>query len=47
MLLGKIPDSTIFRRMDQYPGAHSIPGVIVLRIDAPILFPNASYLKER
>lgn len=47
MLLGKIPDSTIYRRMDQYPSAHSIPGVIVLRIDAPILFPNASYLKER
>ncbi|KAG0460107.1 hypothetical protein HPP92_023235 [Vanilla planifolia] len=36
-----------YRRMDQYPGAQSIPGVLPLGIEAPIYFANVNYLRER
>uniref|UniRef100_A0A0D9VPU7 STAS domain-containing protein n=1 Tax=Leersia perrieri TaxID=77586 RepID=A0A0D9VPU7_9ORYZ len=46
-MLGNIPNSMIYRRMDQYTTAQRVPGVLVLRIDSPIYFTNASYLRER
>ncbi|KAF3326730.1 sulfate transporter 3.1-like protein [Carex littledalei] len=46
-VLGNIPNSMIYRRVDQYPIAQSIPGIFILHIDAPIYFANASYLRER
>ncbi|CAM0880371.1 unnamed protein product [Alopecurus aequalis] len=46
-VLGKMPNSTIFRRMDQYAMAETVPGVLVLHVDSPIYFANASYLRER
>lgn len=45
--LGNIPNSAIYRRMDQYQEAQRVPGVFILQIDAPILFANASYLRDR
>ncbi|XP_024463147.1 sulfate transporter 3.1 isoform X4 [Populus trichocarpa] len=46
-LLGNIPNSMIFRSIDQYPIANNIPGVLILQIDAPVYFANANYLRER
>lgn len=46
-LLGNIPNSMIYRSMDQYPNANNVPGVLILQIDAPIYFANANYLRER
>ncbi|RWW76725.1 hypothetical protein BHE74_00015163 [Ensete ventricosum] len=46
-VLGKVPNSAAYRRVDQYPVAQTVPGVLILRIDAPIYFTNASYLRER
>ncbi|WOL10940.1 sulfate transporter 3.1-like [Canna indica] len=46
-VLGNIPNSSTYRRMDQYSVAQSVQGVLILRIDAPIYFTNASYLRER
>nr|CAB3502936.1 unnamed protein product [Digitaria exilis] len=46
-VLGNIPNSMIYRRMDQYTTAQTVPGVLVLRVDAPIYFANAGYLRER
>ncbi|GLU07587.1 hypothetical protein SLE2022_245410 [Rubroshorea leprosula] len=46
-VLGNMPNSMIYRNVDQYPNANSIPGIIILEIDAPIYFANASYLRER
>ncbi|KAJ0699164.1 putative SLC26A/SulP transporter, STAS domain, sulfate anion transporter, STAS domain superfamily [Helianthus annuus] len=45
--LGLIPDSTIYRSMDQYQNAKSVPGILILQIEAPIYFANSSYLRER
>ncbi|XP_021606344.1 sulfate transporter 3.1 isoform X1 [Manihot esculenta] len=46
-LLGNIPNSMIYRSVDQYPTANCVPGVLILQIDAPIYFANANYLRER
>jgi sulfate transporter 3 len=46
-VLGNIPNTMIYRRMDQYTAAQRVPGVLVLRVDSPIYFTNASYLRER
>lgn len=46
-VLGNIPNSVTYRSIDQYPVAKSVPGVLILHIDAPIYFANASYLRER
>ncbi|KAG5219286.1 sulfate transporter [Salix suchowensis] len=46
-LLGNIPNSMIFRSIDQYPVANNVPGVLILQIDTPIYFANANYLRER
>ncbi|KAL8262078.1 hypothetical protein R6Q59_026127 [Mikania micrantha] len=45
--LGQIPNSTIYRSIDQYQNAITIPGILILQIDAPIYFANSSYLRER
>ncbi|GKV19649.1 hypothetical protein SLEP1_g29879 [Rubroshorea leprosula] len=45
--LGKIPNSGIYRSVEQYPVADKVPGVLILQIDAPIYFANANYLRER
>lgn len=46
-VLGNVPDTAMYRRMDQYATARAVPGVLVLRVDSPIYFANASYLRER
>jgi len=45
--LGRVPGTTAYRRLDQYAAARGTPGVLVLRVDSPIYFANASYLRER
>ena len=46
-LLGNIPNSMIYRSIDQYPIADNFPGVLILQIDASVYFVNANYLRER
>lgn len=45
--LGNIPNSITYRSIEQYPAAANVPGMLILRIDAPIYFANTSYLRER
>ncbi|KAA8527638.1 hypothetical protein F0562_034967 [Nyssa sinensis] len=47
IVLRNIPNSMTYRSMDQYPAANNVPGILILQIDAPIYFANASYLRER
>lgn len=47
IVLGNIPNSGIYRNVEQYPNANSIPGILILEIDAPIYFANSGYLRER
>ncbi|GMY27337.1 sulfate transporter 3.1-like isoform X1 [Fagus crenata] len=45
--LGNIPNSMVYRSIEQYPVANNVPGVLIIQIDAPIYFANANYLRER
>ncbi|KAG8389310.1 hypothetical protein BUALT_Bualt02G0216100 [Buddleja alternifolia] len=47
LVLGNLPDSTVYRNVDQYQNATNVPGILILEIDAPIYFANSSYLRER
>ncbi|KAL3517606.1 hypothetical protein ACH5RR_020195 [Cinchona calisaya] len=47
LVLGNIPDTKIYRNVNQYPNTKNVPGVLILEIDAPIYFANSSYLRER
>ncbi|KAK9740712.1 hypothetical protein RND81_03G055000 [Saponaria officinalis] len=46
-LLGKLPSSTIYRNVEQYPEATSVPGILIIRVDSAIYFSNSNYVKER
>lgn len=46
-VLGNVPDSKIYRSMDQYPSGRNVPGTLILDIAVPIYFANAEYLRER
>ncbi|KAL0419863.1 UNVERIFIED_CONTAM: Sulfate transporter 3.1 [Sesamum radiatum] len=47
LVLGNIPDSKVYRSVDQYQNANNVPGILILEIDAPIYFANSNYLRER
>ncbi|GMN45284.1 hypothetical protein TIFTF001_014471 [Ficus carica] len=46
-LLGKIPRTTVYRNIQQYPDATKVPGVLIVRVDSAIYFSNSNYVKER
>ena len=45
--LGLVPGAHVWRSTRQYPNAETVEGVEVLRLDAPIYFPNAPFLREK
>ncbi|XP_020689218.1 probable sulfate transporter 4.2 isoform X2 [Dendrobium catenatum] len=46
-VLGRLPGTTVYRNILQYPEAYTYNGIVVVRVDAPIYFANTSYIKER
>jgi len=46
-ILGRLPGTTIYRNIQQYPEAHTYNGIVIVRVDAPIYFANTSYIKDR
>ncbi|KAK3034371.1 hypothetical protein RJ639_032269 [Escallonia herrerae] len=45
--LGHIPDSALYRDIEQYPGATGTPGMLILQLGSPIYFANGGYIRER
>ncbi|XP_059634979.1 probable sulfate transporter 3.5 [Cornus florida] len=45
--LGNLPNSGLFRDVEQYPGAKEFPGILILKLGSPIYFANSNYIKER
>ncbi|CAL2263174.1 unnamed protein product [Prunus armeniaca] len=43
---GNLPNSPVYRNVEQYPNASNVPGILILEIDAPIYFANTNYLRE-
>ncbi|GAB4836529.1 Sulfate transporter 4.1, chloroplastic [Ancistrocladus abbreviatus] len=46
-VLGRLPGTTIYRNVKQYPEAYTYHGIVIVRVDAPIYFANISYIKDR
>ncbi|KAJ7959053.1 Sulfate transporter 1.1 [Quillaja saponaria] len=46
-ILGKIPRTTVYRNIQQYPEANRVPGVLIVRVDSAVYFSNSNYVKER
>ncbi|KAL3535768.1 hypothetical protein ACH5RR_004229 [Cinchona calisaya] len=45
--LGKIPDSSLFRDVEQYPNASNIQGILAVQLGSPIYYANSQYIRER
>ena len=46
-LLGAVDDVDGYHDIVRYEGAHTVPGLIVYRFDAPLFFANAEYFRQR
>jgi high affinity sulfate transporter 1 len=46
-ILGQVPGVDGFADISEYAGAQTIPGVLIYRFDAALLFFNADYFKQR
>lgn len=46
-ILGEIPGAAVYRNIRQYKYAKTQEGILALRIDAPIFFTNANFIRER
>jgi len=46
-LLGRLPGTTIYRNIKQYPEAKKTDGILCMRIDAPIYFANTQHVREK
>lgn len=46
-MLGRLPGTTVYRNILQYPDAFIYHGIVILRIDSPIYFANINFIKER
>ncbi|XP_061974072.1 sulfate transporter 4.1, chloroplastic-like isoform X2 [Populus nigra] len=46
-VLGRLPGTTVYRNIQQYPEAYTYNGIVIVRIDAPIYFANISFIKDR
>lgn len=46
-ILGRLPGTTVYRNIQQYPEAYTYNGIVIVRVDAPIYFANISYIKDR
>ncbi|KAG5524817.1 hypothetical protein RHGRI_031473 [Rhododendron griersonianum] len=45
-LPGKLPTTSVYRNMHQYPDATNVPGFLIVRVDSAIYFSNSHYVKE-
>ncbi|KAL4584219.1 hypothetical protein LXL04_008811 [Taraxacum kok-saghyz] len=46
IILGKIPMTSVYRNIGQYPEATKVPRVLIVRVDSAIYFSNSNYTKE-
>jgi len=46
-VLGRLPGTTVYRNVKQYPAAERYNGIVAVRIDAPIYFANTQMMREK
>lgn len=45
--LGNIPNTNLYRDVEQYPIAQGTAGILILQLGSPILYSNSTYVRER
>ncbi|XP_021741554.1 probable sulfate transporter 3.5 [Chenopodium quinoa] len=45
--LGNLPNTNLYRDIEQYPTAQGTAGVLILQLGSPILYSNSTYVRER
>jgi high affinity sulfate transporter 1 len=45
-VLGRLPATDTYRDIAVHASAETIPGLLIFRFDAPVIFPNASYFAD-
>ena len=46
-VLGRLPGTTVYRNVKQYPEAERYDGIVMVRVDAPIYFANTQNVREK
>ncbi len=46
-VMGRVPGTEIFGDIERKPAKDQVPGVLIFRVDSPVLFANASVIKEQ
>lgn len=46
-VLGRLPGTTVYRNVKQYPEAERYDGIVMVRIDAPIYFANTQNVRDK
>lgn len=46
-VLGRLPGTTVYRNIKQYPEAERTDGVVIIRVDAPLFFANAQNVRDK
>lgn len=46
-VLGRLPGTSLYRNVKQYPGAEQYDQVVIVRIDAPLYFANAHTARDK
>uniref|UniRef100_A0A383W800 STAS domain-containing protein n=1 Tax=Tetradesmus obliquus TaxID=3088 RepID=A0A383W800_TETOB len=44
--LGRLGKSNVYRSVQKYPGAETIPGIVIVRLDAPLFFANTNHFEN-
>ena len=44
---GKVPGELAYADMERHPDSQPVPGLLIIRPDAPLFFANASYVSDR
>eukprot|EP01025_Chloroclados_australasicus_P052553 TRINITY_DN612_c0_g2_i2.p2 TRINITY_DN612_c0_g2~~TRINITY_DN612_c0_g2_i2.p2 ORF type:complete len:667 (-),score=99.60 TRINITY_DN612_c0_g2_i2:54-2054(-) len=46
-VLGRLPGTTVYRNIKQYPEARPVPSILSVRVDAPLYFANVQSIKDK
>ena len=46
-VMGRLPGTTVYRNIKQYPEAERYDGLVLMRIDAPLYFANAQNVRDK
>lgn len=45
-VLGRLPGTEVYRNVRRFPEAETVPGLVLVRLDAQLYFANAAFLRE-